>query len=102
MVRFLLLSILLTLALRALNRLWSGVIRGMQSEPRESGPSRGTSTISKTSVHMERDPVCGTFVVPERAVALTTRNGQLHFCSAECRDKYRENSASMPAHGRTA
>jgi YHS domain-containing protein len=102
MVRFLLLSILLTLVLRSLNGLWVGMIRGMQNEPRAGGPTRGPSSVSKNSVHMERDPVCGTFVVPERAVVLTTGNGRLHFCSAECRDKYSENAASMPVHGRTA
>ncbi|MFN7980266.1 MAG: hypothetical protein U0Q11_00240 [Vicinamibacterales bacterium] len=102
MVRFLLLSILLTLVFRSLNGLWSGVIRGMQGDVRPSEPSRRTGNVPQTSVHMERDPVCGTFVVPERAIALTTGGGRLHFCSVECRDKYRANAATAPAHGRTA
>lgn len=103
MVRFILLSILLTFVLRAVNRLWSGVIRGMQGgDTRSAGPTRGASSVQRNSVHMERDPVCGTFVVPERAIALTTGSGRVHFCSVECRDKYREHDASMPAHGRTA
>lgn len=99
MVRFLLLSILLTLVLRSLNGLWRGMIRGMQGETRSTGQRRSPGSVTQTSVHMERDPVCGTFVVAERAVVLTTAGGRLHFCSDACRDKY---SASMPAHGRTA
>jgi YHS domain-containing protein len=54
---------------------------------------------------MVRDPICGTFVVPERAVALSAGGGQrLYFCSTECRDKYRSRPESnhAAAHGRTA
>jgi YHS domain-containing protein len=36
-----------------------------------------------------KDPVCGTFVSPDAAVTLEVKGQVLHFCSAECRDKYR-------------
>jgi len=32
--------------------------------------------------------VCGTYVVPNRAVAITDGRRQVFFCSAICRDKY--------------
>jgi YHS domain-containing protein len=52
---------------------------------------------------MQRDPVCGTFVVPERAIALSGSRGErLYFCSIECRDKYRARPESSAVHGRTA
>ena len=38
---------------------------------------------------MARDPVCGTYVVPDRAVAITDGRQKVFFCSAGCRDKYR-------------
>jgi YHS domain-containing protein len=100
MIRFILLSILLTILLRAAMRLWAGIVRGVQEGQADGGrvPQRG--------VQMQRDPVCGTFVVPERAIALSTEdNSRIYFCSADCRDKYRAGRHSTPsasAHGRTA
>jgi YHS domain-containing protein len=44
-------------------------------------------------VHMERDPVCGTFVVPHRAVSLIEGRRQIYFCSPRCRDAYRARIA---------
>jgi YHS domain-containing protein len=38
---------------------------------------------------MVRDPVCGTFVVPDRALMLSVGRRELYFCSSACRDKYR-------------
>lgn len=105
MLRFLLLSILLTILFRAVSRLWSGVVRGMQVQGGHAGPARGGSRVPQRGVHMERDPVCGTFVVPERAVALSTSDGRrLYFCSTTCRDQYRDRpeASPAPAHGRTA
>ena len=38
---------------------------------------------------MARDPVCGTYVVPDRSVAIVDGRQQVFFCSTVCRDKYR-------------
>jgi len=38
---------------------------------------------------MERDPVCGTFVIRERAVTIGSGDRRVYFCSDVCRDKYR-------------
>ena len=62
------------------------------------GPLGGGSTFGRrgapsASVHMERDPVCGTFVVPERAVALDDGSRRVYFCSSACRDSYRARTA---------
>ncbi len=38
---------------------------------------------------LKKDPVCGTYVSTQASVTRTV-NGQLvHFCSAQCRDKYK-------------
>ena len=103
MLRFILLSILLTILFRAFSRLWSGIVRGLRED--SYGAARGKSAVPQQGVQMVRDPVCGTFVVPSRAVALLSSHGeQLFFCSAECRDKYRArpDAGGAPAHGRTA
>jgi YHS domain-containing protein len=46
---------------------------------------------------MVRDPVCGTFVLPERAVTLMDGRSRLFFCSEACRDKYRSRPSTRSA-----
>jgi YHS domain-containing protein len=86
MLRFALLFLLLTLLVRAGWRLLAGVVDGIAGQSRR-GESR------PTSVPMVRDPVCGTFVVPDRAFTLAERGHAVHFCSTACRDKYRTRTA---------
>ena len=40
-----------------------------------------------------RDPVCGMFVSTEVSHQLTEQGETLHFCSRECRERYRKESA---------
>ncbi len=87
MLRFLLLSLLLTLAVRAVGRLLDGIAQGIRGE---TGPA---PRVPQRGVQMARDPVCGTFVVPDRAVSMTIGRDRLYFCSAACRDKYRAKTA---------
>jgi YHS domain-containing protein len=88
-------AILLVLIARAIYRFWQGVREGMGRQP--SAKRR----VPQLGVHMVRDPVCGTFVIPSRAVALALRGEQLYFCSAVCRDAYmtrRNGRAGAPSH----
>jgi hypothetical protein len=99
MIRFVFYAVLLTLLLRAVRRLWSGIVEGM------SGAPPGASHVPARGVHMVRDPVCGTFVVPERSVTLTVGREAVHFCSVACRDTYRARGSTpsdRSAEGRTA
>ena len=48
---------------------------------------------SDHGIQMMRDPVCGTFVVPDRAVSLSDGHERVYFCSTACRDQYRAKSA---------
>jgi len=56
-----------------------------------SAPPNRVQQPSPVSVggELKKDPVCGTYV--STAASITDRvNGEVvHFCSAECRDKYR-------------
>jgi uncharacterized protein len=85
MVRFTLLLLLCIFVARAFWRLVDGIVEGVTGQPRSHVPQRG--------VQMVRDPVCGTFVLPERALSLTDGRARLFFCSAACRDKYRARTA---------
>jgi YHS domain-containing protein len=38
---------------------------------------------------LKKDPVCGTYVSPGAAVTKRVNGDLVHFCSPECRDKYR-------------
>jgi hypothetical protein len=86
MVRVLLLFILFAILARLFWRTVDNVIDGVTGRQRSTGSP-------KPSVPMVRDPVCGTFVLPDRAVSLSDGSQQVYFCSDRCRDKYRARTA---------
>jgi YHS domain-containing protein len=83
LIRWLLILLLVSLLFRALGRLVSGFLEGAgySRAPQETGRGR-------QAVPLVRDPVCGTFVVPSRAVTLGTGATRQYFCSERCRDRY--------------
>jgi YHS domain-containing protein len=85
MLRLVLLIVLVVLVARAFWRVVDGVIEGLSGRPRSSSLRHGAQ--------MERDPVCGTFVLPNRAISLDAGSRRVFFCSAACRDKYRARTA---------
>jgi len=99
MLRFILLSILLTILFRAVSRLWAGVVRGMQSGNPSAGRRSDGSSVPQRGVQMVRDPVCGTFVLPDRALMIGDGRDRVYFCSDACRDKFRRPASTE---GRTA
>jgi hypothetical protein len=87
MLRAVLEFVFLLLAARALWRLLGGIVQGItQQQPRDAGPPG-------QGVAMARDPVCGTFVLPDRAVTISEGRRRVHFCSTTCRDAYRSRTA---------
>jgi YHS domain-containing protein len=38
---------------------------------------------------LKKDPVCGTYVSAATSLTRTVNGSVLHFCSKECRDKFR-------------
>lgn len=80
MARFILWSILLTLLVRSLSRLMHGILEG-------AGYTRNTPT--PKSVGLVRDPVCGVFVVPGKALALGEGSARHYFCSEKCRSQWK-------------
>jgi hypothetical protein len=87
MLRAVLEFVLILLLARAFWRLLGGILQGVTGRPREVGRSPGEA------VPMVRDPVCGTFVLPDRAVTISDGRQRVHFCSIACRDKYRSRTA---------
>ena len=70
---------------------WKLVQGFMEGYAGPASPPGGNRSVQ--SVHMSRDPVCGTFVIPNPALAIREGSRQVFFCSASCRDKYRAKSA---------
>jgi uncharacterized protein len=97
MIRVIIYVVLLIFVLRALNGLWGGIMEGLGAAPRS-----GTGGVPASGVHMVRDPVCGTFVVPGRALSLAVGRDILYFCSTRCRDAYRARPGARRVEGRTA
>ena len=86
MIRALLLFLLVMFLARAVWRLLGGIVSGAIS----AGPvtTGGNQPAAPAAVKMERDPVCGTYVVPSKAIALAKGRETLYFCSERCRDEW--------------
>jgi YHS domain-containing protein len=63
-------------------RFWMGYLTG-----RPARPARPVA--EKTEVTLRRDPVCGMFVSPEISFTLEQAGQVHHFCSAECRERFK-------------
>ena len=108
MIRILFLLLMLTIgvltALVLLGRLLGRVARLLgKSEARQTwswswhvGSGSGQPVQPPKSLirgETARDPVCGIFVSTEVSYRLTEQGATLHFCSRECRERYRKESA---------
>ena len=80
MARAIIILILILVLARAFWQLMDGIIEGASGRVGPSGARR--------SVPMARDPVCGTFVVPARALTGGTGADMKYFCSEDCRRTY--------------
>jgi YHS domain-containing protein len=98
MLRLIFFIILFVFVARGLRSLWRGILEGLNQ------PSNARSDVPARGVSMVRDPVCGTFVVPDRAIALMVGRDHVYFCSVACRDKYRARPGAHNdrVEGRTA
>jgi YHS domain-containing protein len=87
MTRFILIFVLSIVISRMFWRVVGSFKEGLSGrDPRMPRPPQ-------QSVQMVRDPVCGTFLVPDRAVILVDGRSHVYFCSEACRDRYRARTA---------
>ena len=80
MARLIVWAVLILVLLRLLFRVIKGVFEGMGYQPPADG-RRG-------SVGLVRDPVCGTFIVPSKALTSGSGSDTRYFCSEKCRADY--------------
>jgi hypothetical protein len=64
---------------RGLSRLLRGIAQGLNGPAAPKTPA---------AVPLVRDPVCGTFVVPSKALTSGTGSQARFFCSEDCRRAY--------------
>jgi YHS domain-containing protein len=104
MVGWLLRALLVFLLVRALMKLAGGLLRGLLAVPQAAGAGgaegrgagRGPGTpagpISRGT--LVQDPVCGTYVLRERALpGRSTSGAPAFFCSEQCRSAYDAQAA---------
>ena len=87
LLRLALFIVLGVIVARAFWRLVDGIVEGLSGRP------KGRSRVPTRGVQMVRDPVCGTFVLPDHALTIVDGRSRVFFCSGACRDQYRANSA---------
>jgi uncharacterized protein len=63
--------------------------RGSDRQPPSAGPQDAPVE------EMAQDPVCGTWVPISQALPLAAGKESVYFCSAECREKYRQGQAKL-------
>ncbi len=85
MARFILLFILILAAARFFWRLVEAVVKAA-SGPAQQASRRGGGT--PVSVKMQPCPVCGTYVVPGKAISLVSSGAPVYFCSDKCRAEF--------------
>lgn len=84
MIRAILLGILILLAARIFWKVMDAVIEGA------GGRSGGPRTPS--AVKLVRDPVCGTYVSPNGALAAEAGGTTHYFCSDRCRTEFKRRA----------
>jgi YHS domain-containing protein len=84
--RYLLILVLFFIVARTFWRVVDGLVEGATGRREIPRQKRGQSPTK-----LVRDPVCGTYVVPNATLSLTSGGGTHYFCSEGCRNKYRES-----------
>ena len=81
--------LLLALVLRAVSSFVSGLRKGV------FGPGQGQvprPDQPRKSMSLVRDPVCGTYVEPSRALSSSTGGTVHYFCSEDCRRTFSQRA----------
>ena len=88
MLRYLIVDILLPLLVFALLRsIFRSLFPSSRNVTRQAPPPSQPTVVA--GGELKKDPVCGTYVSTTASVTRTVAGQTLHFCSKECRDKYR-------------
>ncbi len=84
-VLYLFLAIILISVIRSVVGILARVVGGFLSQ---SAAGRPSGSEPQKIGELKRDPVCGTYVSTATSVKRTIGGEVVHFCSAECSNKY--------------
>ena len=84
MARFLLLFVLFVVIARTLWRFIDAVVRGASGPAPQGGRQAGPPA----AVKIQQCPVCGTYVVPGKAISIVSGGSPIYFDSEKCRVEY--------------
>ena len=96
MLGWLLRILLLFMLIRALMLIVGGLIRGLIGAAQVPGEARqetGGGSVARSHGTLVQDPICGTYVLQDRALAMKTAGGTAFFCSERCRSAYDAQAA---------
>jgi YHS domain-containing protein len=62
---------------------------GTHINPRASHSPQAASQSAAGATMLQQDPVCGTYVAIDASLKKVVNGKVLHFCSDDCRDRYR-------------
>ena len=85
MARFLLLFVLFVVIARTFWRFVDAVLRGASGPASQGGRPAGGPP---AAVKMQQCPVCGTYVVPGKAISVVSGGSPVYFDSEKCRAEY--------------
>ncbi|HXS93691.1 MAG TPA: hypothetical protein VN736_03745 [Candidatus Limnocylindrales bacterium] len=77
--------LLLFLIIRAMLK---NLFGGIRSAGQRAAASRPQAPTVPAGGELKKDPVCGTYVSTAVSVTRNIHGQTVHFCSAECRDRY--------------
>lgn len=88
-IRFLFWAVLVNGALWLLRKRLAAAM----SSKRAARPTRtgAPGSAAAAPIQLYRDPICGTHVSSEISFTLRGPDGEKHFCSAECRDRFQRS-----------
>ena len=84
MARFILLFVLFLVIARTFWRFIDAILRGVAGPAPHGGQRAG----GQSAVKMSQCPVCGTYVVPGKAISIVSGGSPVYFDSEKCRAEY--------------
>jgi hypothetical protein len=86
--RFLLLMVLFTVIARIVWRFVEAIVRGATGGTAGSPQGGARRPASPAAVKMQQCPVCGTYVVPGKAISLVSGGQPVYFDTEKCRAEF--------------
>ena len=82
--------ILLLIVVVAVRSLIGYAARAFRSVGAKAGSANPSAEAARSGGELKKDPVCGIFVSAGSSVKKSIDGKVIHFCSAACRDKFRQ------------